>query len=49
MSSRPVIARLEAVRKRYGASPALDDLYLDVQRSEVLGARGCRLNPASNG
>src|ERR1700733_170047 len=38
--SRPVIARLEAVSKRYGAVKALDGLDLEVRRGEVLALLG---------
>jgi ABC-2 type transport system ATP-binding protein len=38
--SRPVIARLEAVSKRYGAVQALDGLDLEVHRGEVLALLG---------
>ncbi|HEX4299679.1 MAG TPA: ABC transporter ATP-binding protein [Gammaproteobacteria bacterium] len=38
--SRPVIARLEAVSKSYGAVKALDGLDLEVRRGEVLALLG---------
>ena len=37
---RPVIARLEAVSKRYGAVQALDGLDLEVRRGELLAVLG---------
>jgi ABC-2 type transport system ATP-binding protein len=37
---RPVIARLEAVSKKYGAAKALDGLDLEVHRGEVLALLG---------
>ncbi|HEY4127633.1 MAG TPA: ABC transporter ATP-binding protein [Gammaproteobacteria bacterium] len=39
-TARPVIARLEAVSKRYGAVQALDGLDLEVCRGEVLAVLG---------
>jgi ABC-2 type transport system ATP-binding protein len=38
--TRPVIARLEAVSKRYGTVKALDGLDLEVRRGEVLALLG---------